>query len=197
MVTATATTTTRVASIIGGAIGSAAGMLIAQRMGGGIARYLGFGTALGVAGAYLGQKVCASNGTGAEPTGREVGTAYGRRTVERPDGTAEWAQVTAPLLLGRQVGAAEGYATLSAAIASTRPNSGNGEMAFIRDGAVIDAYQLVSPQLTAVEAYRATGSDVVAYTSRESGDIFAGSAATADERESNHLVASPPGPFNI
>ncbi len=194
MITAAATTSTRFTSIVGGAIGGTAGVLLAHRMGGGAARYLGFGAALGVAGAWLGAQI--SSGAGGATNGREVGTAYGRRTIDKPDGTSEWAQVTAPLLLGRRVGAAEGYATLAAAVSAARPNTGNGEMAFIRNGAAVDAYQLVSPDLKAVEAYRATGPDVIAFTSRESGDIFAGPAATDTERSKMHLVSSPPAPFD-
>jgi len=50
--------------------------------------------------AFVGYKLLHGSGGGGGPAdGRDVGTAYGRKTIEHPDGTSEWATVTAPLLL--------------------------------------------------------------------------------------------------
>ena len=182
--------------VLGAVTGGAIGSFIAHRLGGGLARYAGIGGALAVVGALIGHKLIdgASSG-GGTPNGQNVGIAYGRKTINHADGTSEFAKVQVPLLLGARQGAAEGYATLAAAITATHPNSGNGEMAFVRNGSMINAYTLTSPELEAIEQYRATDPTVVAYTTRLSGDLIAGPAATADERSANHLVDAPPPPF--
>ena len=142
--------------------------------------------------AFVGYKLLHGSGGGGGPAdGRDVGTAYGRKTIEHPDGTSEWATVTAPLLLNKHVGAAEGYATLQQAVAAAKPNTGNGEMAFVREGAGVTAFSLSSPGLEAVSSYEATAPSVVAYTSRSSNQLLAGPAATAAERLENQLVDAP------
>lgn len=181
--------------VIGAVAGGAIGSVIANRLGGGLARYAGIGGALAVVGALIGHRLLDTGSASGTPNGQNVGIAYGRKTIDHGDGTSEFAKVQVPLLLGARQGAAEGYATLASAIAATHPNSGNGEMAFVRHGAVIDSYTLTSPELEAIEQYRATDPSVVAYTTRLSGDLIAGPAATAEERATSHLVDAPPPPF--
>lgn len=172
----------------GGAIGAAAGgifgLMLARRLGGGIARMLviagGLGLAGGIAGALYGSRLL--HQAPPERDGRTVGVAHGRERIDNGDGTSTWAAVDKPLILGMPVGTHEGYATLRDAIAATHPNSGTGEMAFVRDGARIDAFTLESPGLKAVESYEATDPIVVAYTTRMSGDLLAGPGATDVER---------------
>lgn len=174
----------------GAAVGGIAGLVVGFATGGGITRAIVAGGALallcGGAGALIGQRLLGGDSGGS--SGQAVGIATGRKMIEHADGTAEWATVTAPLLLGKQVGAARGYATLTEAIAAAEPNTGNGEMAFMRNDAGVAAYLLKAPGLEAVESFTATDPAVVAYTTRMSGDLIAGPAATAAERAGNHLV---------
>lgn len=148
----------------------------------------------GALAAFIGYQLIHKGGSGdggGGIDGRNVGDAIGRRMIDHGDGTSEWARVTVPLLLGRQIGAAEGYATLGQAITAAAPNSGNGEVAFMREGAGVTAFKLDAPQLEAVESFHATAPAVVAYTTRMSGGVIAGPAATADERAVNGLIDAP------
>lgn len=154
---------------------------------------IGAGIALvgGIAAAIIGPRLInheSDNGT-------QVGTAYGRKTVQNSDGTSKWAQTTAPLILGHSVGAADGYATLVQATAATRPNTGTDELAYIRDGESVKTFTLKAPQLEAVEAFIATDPTVVAYTTRLSEKLYAGPAATSAEKTKAHLSESKPAPF--
>lgn len=150
----------------------------------------------GIAAAIVGPKLIGGGDKSGATDGREVGTAYGRKTVRNDDGTQEWARRTAPLTLNKTLGAVEGYATLSAAIAAAHPNQqGTDEMAFIREGAGVKAFSLKTSGLEATEAFRATTPNVVAYTSRESALLYAGPAATPNERSGNNLRDAPPAPF--
>ncbi len=187
----------RSGAAIGAALGGIAGLAVARIASARLPMYVVFGVGGAAAGAMLGHLV-AKDGGSSVPTpdpDRNVGVAYGRRMVDRPDGTSEWAETTVPLLLGKQIGAMAGYATLATALAETRPNSGTGEIAYMRRDDRIHAFQLAAPGLEVVQGFRATAPDVVAYTTRESGRIHAGPAATTEEREINILVDPLPDPF--
>jgi hypothetical protein len=131
-------------------------------------------------------------GLGGGPVdGRTVGTSHGYRMVDNGDGTQTWAETDGTLQLGRHRGAAEGYATLQQALAATHPNAPDtDDMAFLRDSAAapVQAYSLTGQGLDRYISFTATHPQVVAYTSPESGDVFAGPAASADDRAANGLV---------
>ena len=180
----------RIASSIATVASEGAGHGLAAFQAGGSKKALIIGGLLagGALAAYVGHRLLAGGGSS---DGRNVGVAYGRKTINHADGTSEWASVTVPLLLDRHVGAAVGYATLSQAVDAAKPNTGNGEMAFVREGAGVTAFTLNSPGLEAVASYSATAPSIVAFTSRSSNQLLVGPAATADERAQNHLIDAP------
>lgn len=121
--------------------------------------------------------------------GRSVGTSHGYRMVDLGGGRQAWTESDGGLSLGRHRGAAEGYASLADALAGARANQPNtDDMAFLREDGQVHAYQLKPFGLEAIVSFTATDPAVIAYTSPDSGAVFAGPAATAEERAANGLV---------
>lgn len=146
---------------------------------------------LGIGAAIIGVRLLRDGGSQNEDTGlgREVGTAYGKRMVDLPDGGQRWSDATGPLVLARHLGAREGYETLAAAMAAVHPNAPDtDDMAFLRVDGRTQVFALEAHDLEAVRSWDATAPDVIAYTSPDSGDVFAGPAATAGEVGSSGLA---------
>lgn len=149
----------------------------------------GLAVAGGIAAALLGPKIVNGSPKAPPSDGRLVGVAEGRKMITKPDGSQEWALVQGTMHLDQRQGAAAGYATLSEAIQGAPPNQpGNGEIAYVREANGVGAFSLLGRDVDLVQRYRATDPLVVGFTTRYSGELFAGPGATEAEIVTNHLA---------